>query len=248
MPGYENGRPLPVHLLDIKALPELRGIVERDHEIEIGALTTIEQIRANSAINTLFTALVEAADQFAGPQIRHRATIGGNLVNASPAGDTLPPLYAYGAVVKITGPAGERTVPLEEFITGPGQTTLAPGELVQSVILPKLRHRSLFYKLGLRQAMAIAVVNFAITYAVKNGAFSHLAIAAGAVAPKVVLLDTLTEALVSRGATIDDAMHLVDNDISPIDDLRAPADYRRTVLKNVLAYTLRNLLGGGNGR
>ncbi len=244
MPGYEQGRALPEYLIDVKSVPELCGVVERDTEVEIGALTSIESLKRSATIRRHFPALAMAADNFAGVQIRHRATIGGNIVNASPAGDTLPPLYAFDASLKIAGPDTERTIPIEDFIQGPGKVDLGPLEVLQSIILPKHHHQSTFYKLGLRRAMAVAVVSFALVYEQKGRSFSHLAVAAGAVAPGVVYLSSLVRTALEDTSTLDSAMDLVDKDIAPIDDLRATADYRRTVLKNVLRHALGSLLEG----
>jgi len=248
VPRYEQGLALPEHIIDIKAIPELGGIVERETHVEIGALTSIESLKKSAAIRKHFPALHMATDDFAGVQIRHRATLGGNIVNASPAGDTLPPLYACNAAVNIAGPRTERTVPIDAFIQGPGKVDLRPGELLRSVTLPRHHHRATFYKLGLRQAMAIAVVNFAVVYSLRGQTFSHLTIAAGAVAPRVVYLNALAQAVMNERSALDSAIGLVDRDIAPIDDIRAGAEYRRKVLKNILRYTLGNLLEGGGER
>lgn len=244
MPGYEQGRALPEHLIDIKAIPGLDGIVDRDTEVEIGALTSIESLKKSAAIQEHFPALAMAAKNFAGVQIRHRATIGGNIVNASPAGDTLPPLYAFDASVQIVGPDTERTIPVTDFIQGPGKVDLGPREVLRSVILPKGDHQSTFYKLGLRRAMAVAVVSFAVVYAWRGRHFSTLAIAAGAVAPTVVYLNALSRVIMEDPSALDSAIDLVDEEIAPIGDLRGTADYRRTVLKNILKFTLESLPEG----
>ncbi len=244
MPGYERGRALPEHLIDIKAIPGLDGIVDRDTEVEIGALSSIESLKRSATVRRHFPALAMAAGNFAGVQIRHRATLGGNIVNASPAGDTLPPLYAFDASVQIVGPDTERTIPVTDFIQGPGKVDLGPRELLRSVILPKRHLQSTFYKLGLRRAMAVAVVSFAVVYARRNRHFSNLAIAAGAVAPRVVYLNALSRVVIEDPSALGSAIDLVDEDVAPIDDLRASADYRRTVLKNMLKYTLESLPEG----
>ncbi len=234
---------MPSHLVDLKGLSELTGVHDDEGKITIGALTTLAELERHPLVQQHCPALAAAAREFAGVQIRHRATLGGNIVNASPAGDTLPPLYAHDARIRIAAPDGERELPLAELVTGPGETVLAPGELLTTVVIPKRPGSSIFYKLGLRSSMAIAVVNFALTAVVEGGGFSQLAVAAGAVAPTVVSLRRFTDALVA-GATLTEALPLVDEDITPISDLRATAEYRRRVLKNLLEYTLASVLKG----
>jgi len=243
-PAWEQGRPLPQHLVDMKKLTSLRGIRSQGEYLTIGALTTVESLKRDPILQSRFGALHQAARQFAGVQIRHRATLGGNLCNASPAGDLLPGLFVHNAELLILGPNGERIVPVAGFIQGPGKTVLAPGEIVTAVRLPHPQGKSMFYKLGLRQAMAIAVVNFAITWEVKGtGTFKALTIAAGAVAPTVVYLENFTRSIL-EGSTLQEALPLIDQDIAPIDDLRATAEYRRKVLKNLIGYYLDRILSG----
>ncbi|UCD38832.1 MAG: FAD binding domain-containing protein [Fidelibacterota bacterium] len=248
IPKYEKGHALPEHLIDIKAIPELQGIVDGENSIEIGSMTTIESLKRSAMIRRYFPALAMAADSFAGAQIRNRATLGGNIANASPAGDTLTPLYAYDTMVRITGRDSDRTVPLSDIVRGPGEVNLRPGQLLQTVILPKSGRSSFFYKLGLRRAMAIAVVNFAVVYSIADHHYTDLVITAGAVAPRVVYLSSLTGAILDDGLPRREYMALVDADISPIDDIRASAEYRRMALKNLVDHYLRHLLERGHGR
>ena len=248
IPRHERGEILPGYLIDIKALKELQGITDEQDAIEIGSMTTIETLKHDEIIRQYFPALAMATDIFAGVQIRHRATLGGNIVNASPAGDTLPPLYAHNAIARLISTSGERLVPLAEFIQGPGHAGLNPGELLQAIIIPKTNRHSFFYKLGLRRAMAIAVVNFAIAYTTADHSFTDLMIAVGAAAPRVVYLNSLTEAILSDGLPHHEVLDLIDKDIDPIDDIRGSAAYRRMVLKNLLGYYLSQLLEQSNGR
>ncbi|MFQ6608862.1 MAG: FAD binding domain-containing protein [Fidelibacterota bacterium] len=241
MPRWELGRSLPQYIIDVKKIVDFTGIKEGSDEITIGALTTIQDMLYSNIIQNEFTALSDAASQFAGVQIRNRATIGGNICNASPAGDLLPGLYVYNAKVVLTGPAGTRQLPISEFITGPGETKLLPNEILASIKLPVQNIKSTFYKLGLRQAMAISVINFAITYKKNSsGSFSELTIAAGAVAPTVVALNQFTKAVV-EGIDIVEAIELVNENIAPIDDIRATAQYRSKALKNALIYYTQHL-------
>ena len=242
MSRYENGLSLPENLIDLKKLSDFMGITETDTEVEIGALTSIESLKKSSLIHDLFHALWQATSQFAGVQIRHRATLGGNICNASPAGDTLPALYTHEARLRLISYDGQRELAIGDFITGPGTTALQDSEILQAVILPKNSGFSTFYKLGLRQAMAISAVNFAAVGTINSHGFSQLKIAAGAVAPTVKYLNHFAEAAQNNSNTIDDIIDLVEHDISPIDDIRASANYRRRALKNLLIFTLTEML------
>lgn len=180
IPRYEGGHKLPGAIVDLKKLADFTGIKMVGDNIEIGAGTSIEEIKSSAIIKKHFNALYQSTLDFGSVQIRNRATIGGNICNASPAGDTLPALYSFNATVLLYHRNGERTLPLNEFILGPGKTVLRDGEILQTVILPLTTSNSMFYKLGLREAMAISVLNFAIVYN-KN----ELTIAIGAVAPTI---------------------------------------------------------------
>lgn len=239
MPSYERGLSLPDHLIDLKYLPDLNAIKVSDNMIEIGALTIVQAIHDHAIVQSEFTALHESAHDFAGAQIRHRGTIGGNICNASPAGDLLPVLYAFEANIEITSKAGARTLPISEFILEPGKTALRDGELVTSILLPRKNLNSRFQKVGLRQSMAISVLNVAFVWRVKNDMMNPLTIAAGAVAPTVVTLDTFTSAYINSPEELFHHMSLIDETISPIDDIRATANYRRTVLLNLIKDFLK---------
>ncbi len=230
MPRFERDLPLPDHLIDLKKLSELSSIVVSDEQIEIGALATIQGLHDHSIIQDEFVAIYEAAHEFAGAQIRHRGTIGGNICNASPAGDLLPPLYAFGAVLTLAGPSGKRQLPIHEFILGPGKTVLMDSELLVSITLERKQLQSQFQKVGLRQSMAISVVSLAFVWG-EN--MQNLTIAIGAAAPTVVTLDSINPARLSN------QIDLIDIAIAPIDDIRATAKYRIRVIKNLILEFLR---------
>ncbi len=242
VPRYEQGADLPDLLIDVKAVNELKGIDESNGAVEIGSLTTLSQILENDDIRDRYTSLHQAARDFAAVQIRNRATIGGNICTASPAGDLLPPLYAIGAQLKISSGNGERTLPIIEFIKGPGNTDLRKGEFLRSVILPGDNSISLFVKLGLREAMAISVLSYAIRCRIEGGRFTLLNIAAGAVAPTVRMLTSCTDAILKDSTNLAAAVSLVDMDIAPIDDIRASAGYRRKAIARMLRASLEELL------
>ncbi len=248
MPRFEQGQPLPEKLIDIKKIPGLSGITDTEDHIEIGALTTLEEIRRSPIVKEHLPALLQAANYFAAIQIRNRATIGGNICNASPAGDTLPVLYVLDARLHISALNSERKLHIKDFITGPGQTGLQSGEILARITIPKPGGIQRFFKLGLREAMAISVVNFAMIAQINlSGQFTVLKIAAGAVAPTIVYLSKLVKAIVEGEMQVSQAIDKVDSDITPIDDIRASAQYRRKVLKNVLQFELEQILTDQNG-
>ncbi len=229
----------PGVIVDIKKIPQLSGIEEDKEFVTIGALTTIQEIKNSAILQKHFSAIAQAADQFAGVQIRHRATIGGNICNASPAGDLLPGLYAHNGELTLVGENGKRSISIVDFIRAPGKTAIKPHEILTSIKLKKEGEKSIFYKLGLRQSMAISVVNFAIAYARNSdGEYVSLTIAAGSVAPTIVYLKDVAKSVLA-GKTVEESIELVGNDINPIDDIRATGNYRCRALKNVLGYYFR---------
>ncbi len=231
IPRYERGQKLPETIIDLKKLPDFTGIKKVGDNIEIGAGTTIEELKNNDLIKTHFNALFQSTTDFGSVQIRNRATIGGNICNASPAGDTLPVLYAFNAKLLLRNKNGDRTVPIDEFVLGPDKTAIKKGEILQAVILPLSNSNSIFYKLGLREAMAISVINFTIVYDQ-----NQLTITLGAVAPTIIKLTGLEK------YNIDQILEKVDSAISPIDDIRATARYRRKVLQNMLRFELSKIV------
>ncbi len=244
MPGYEQGQSLPDYLIDIKQLSELQGITATDEYVVIGGLTTIEELYQSHLIRQDYPALGQATQTFAGVQIRNRATLAGNIGNASPAGDMLPALYLYHAKVHLVSHHAARTIRLVDFISGPGKTILEPDELIHSIHLPQITGSSRYYKLGLRDAMAISVVNYALRYTQTEDQLTGLEITAGAVAPTIVFLDSLTEAVLAGESDPGVWDQLIQQDISPIDDIRASAAYRRKVLSRLIINHLQNLETG----
>ncbi len=234
----------PPNLIDIKHLPELSTVSVFEDELRIGALTTLEEIRQHELIKAEFHALHQAACQFAGLQVRNRATLGGNICNASPAGDTLPALHAFESTLLLAGPAGQREVSIGEFILAPGKTDLHPDELLLCINLPRQNRESDFFKLGLRDSMAIAVVNLATAYSLNGSGFKYLQMAAGAVAPTIVTLDHYTAAVLERSSVSEVPTGLIEQDIQPIDDIRASAGYRSKVLQRIAAAQLSEILDG----
>lgn len=241
MPRYEQGRPLPDNLIDIKYLADIQGITATDEGVKIGGLTTIEELYHSDLIRQNYPALWQATRDFAGVQIRNRATLAGNIANASPAGDTLPALYLYHAKLHLVSLHTSRTIRLMDFIAGPGRTILEPGELIHSIFLPQSLGVSSFYKLGLREAMAISVISYAMRYIQTDDQLTDLEITVGAVAPTVVFLDSLTEMVLAREENPTHWDGAIQQDISPIDDIRATAAYRKKVISQLIINELQKL-------
>jgi CO/xanthine dehydrogenase FAD-binding subunit len=220
-------------VIDISDLEDLRGITQDGDWISIGALTTHRQILQAPLLQKHNPALVAAAASIGCDQTRNRGTLGGNIANASPAGDTIPPLLVFDAEVALNGPEVRRTLPLEEFITGPGETRMQTDEFIHSLKFRKLSGAwgAAFEKLGKRSGMAISVANAAAAVVLNSkGRIEHARLALGSVAP-VVLRCADAEAFLSGRVptqeTLQEAANLCASGISPISDVRATADYRR---------------------
>lgn len=226
-------------VIDLLGIPELRGIHEVDGALEIGAATTFTEIRGSAAVRTAFPALVDAAGQVGGWQIQNRATLGGNLANASPAGDSLPVLLALDAVVIAAGRQGLREIPYSAFHTGYRKTALEQGEIIVRIRLPYLPAGSIqaFRKVGTREAQAISKVVVALAGRVSDGRIADLRLAAGSVAAVPVRLRAAEEAVRGRAPgkeAADRAGREAAGEVQPIDDVRSTAEYRRFALERVV--------------
>jgi len=214
--------------LDLSGLRALRGIRRgAGQTLVIGALTTFAELGRHPLVRRHAPTLAQAARQVGGVQIQNRATLGGNIANASPAADGVPVLAAADARLWLASAGGERRVPVTAFFTGYRQTALLPGELIRAIELPPPSGRPWFRKVGTRAANAIAKVVLAGV----RDALPRLAI--GSVAPTVLRLPR-TEAALAAGASPDQAAAVLDTEIAPIDDLRSTAAYRRQVAANLL--------------
>ncbi len=247
MPQSKTGRARfqPV-LMNIRRIAELRGIGAADGGVRLGALTTITELLDSAMVKTRFHALWQAADHFASDQLRNVATIGGNICNASPAGDTLVPLLVFNARVVLASEANgvvtTRTLPLAEFFVGPGRTQRRPSELLTAVELPLPPDGfvSEFYKFGTRPALDIATIAIGLG-AVRDGdRLRDVRIAFGAVAPRPIRAPKTEAALEAKPlpAAIEPALAAADADIQPISDIRASAWYRRELVHNILRRML----------
>jgi len=226
--GLQFGAVDATAFLDLWGLDELRGICAAAGGVRLGALTTYTEIRASRLVQARVPMLAAAASEIGGTQIQNRGTLGGNLANASPAGDTLPVLLAADASLILQSATGERRVPLSGFYTGYRQSVRRPDELIAAIEIPALAGRQWWRKVGTRRAQAISKVMMA---GVRGDA---VRVAIGAVAPTVVLAAQASAAL-SAGRTIAEAQAALAADIAPIDDLRSTAEYRRAVAAHLLA-------------
>jgi len=217
--------------LDLWRLDALRRIEARGDVLSIGALATHADIIRSPLVRARVAMLAAASRVVGGVQIQNRGTLGGNVANASPAGDTLPVLAAADAVVVLQSAAGTRRVPFTGFYTGYRQSVRRPDELVAALEVPRLRGRQFFRKVGTRAAQAISKVVIAGVVG------DEVRVALGSVAPTVVRA-LRTEAALARGATLADAQRTLMDEIAPIDDIRSTAEYRRRVAANLLARLL----------
>jgi len=237
------GRAIDENVLDIGGIDALRGITAGPDSWWLGATTTWSEL-LDAELPSLFDGLKQAAREIGGRQIQNTGTIAGNLCNASPAADGVPPLLALDATVQLAGRAGTRRLPLASFITGNRRTVLAPGELLIAIHVPKpaLDARSAFLKLGARRYLVISIAMAAATLEIEHGRVIAARVAVGACSAVAQRLPALEAALV--GATVDSLATRVEAwqlaPLSPIDDVRGSASYRREAVVTLL----RRLLAG----
>lgn len=248
-----DGRKRAATLVDLDRL-DLAGVRETNGGIEIGAATPMDRIAADPRIRRLHPALAEAAAQIGAWPIQCRATLGGNLANASPAADTAPALLVADASLTLVSHGGTRKVPVEEFFRAPGRSALAPAELILSVLLPTpseergLRAFESFVKVGSRREQIISMVSLAGRALVAgDGTFSEVRLAFGSVAPTPVRARRTEHLITGRRPDAElrrEATRVLQDDISPIDDVRAPAGYRRIACAVLLARFLEEAAHG----
>jgi CO/xanthine dehydrogenase FAD-binding subunit len=252
-PQTESGmRHYQAKLLNIRRIAGLGGIEAEGDEVRIGAVTTISDIRRNPALARIASVLVEAADHFASEQIRNAASVGGNLCNASPAGDMIPPLLVLGASVELAcwrgGAMKTRRIPLERFFVGPGKSVKLPEELLTAIVFdrPAADFVGRFRKSGPRPALEISTVSVALGARVADGRLSNVRVAMGSVAPtplRAVHVEAALEGKLLDAATIAAAVAAAADDAKPIDDVRASAWYRGHLVRVFLEEVLNDVRG-----
>lgn len=242
----EAGKLAHKNYLNIWNLAALRGIEVSAEHVILGALTTYTDIQSHPILRSEFPMLCQAASETGGLAIQNRGTLGGNIVNASPAADSPPALLAYNAELELLSVRGSRWVPYQSFHTGYKQTIMQPDELLARIRLPRLWPDLIHYyrKVGTRKAQAISKICLAATARVSAGSVDNIRIAFGSVAP-VPLRCRKTEAAL-QGTTLDEsdiekARTELSLEIVPIDDIRSTRDYRLKVSLNLLEDFLRQL-------
>jgi carbon-monoxide dehydrogenase medium subunit len=224
-------------VVNIKCVPGLTGITDDREGTTIGALTTFRAIETHRGVYRRYPALVEAARVVAGVQLRNLATIGGNLGNASPSADSVPPLVALGAWVDIASANGTRTERVEDCIVAPGRTMLKAGEIFAAIRIPAPAPRSgnAFARFSPRSAMDIGIASVAVAITLDaDGRCTACRIALGAVSPAPLRAEMAERRLIGERLTqalSDEAGNLADAAALPISDIRASADYRRRIIR-----------------
>lgn len=239
-------RESPARLVGLGNIDGLRGIAAGPDRVEIGARTTVSDLLASPEIAAAAPALVQAAGVFAGQMVRNAATVAGNIACGSPAADLVPPLLSLDAEVTLASKSGRRTVPLDEYYRGYKQDVRRPDELIAKISWPRLPAGAAnsFYKLARRKGDAITITGVAVTIAAANGKCTMARIALGAVAPVVMRAKKAEAMLAGHALTaelIAGAAATAAGECSPIDDIRASAEYRRHTVE---ALT-RRLVGQG---
>lgn len=240
---YQNEPDGSLTVVDITSIADLGRIVEEPDGVRIGAAVRLADLGNSEVIQERLPVLADGAKSVAGPQIRNLATLGGNVCNASPSADTVAPLLVLDAQAIIRSREGQREVPLVEFFVGPGQTVLAPGELLEELFVPWPVPGSVssYTKLSPRKAMDLAIVGVAVALG-RNGGALQTRIGLVAVAP-TPLRATTAEAHVEAAGLVDsevanEAGRLAAQAASPIDDVRATADYRRAMVDRLVTRML----------
>ena len=248
VPDVLYGRNKTELAVDISRLTELRFIEENDGRIRLGALTTVTDLLDSEFIRSAGLPLYECALDFAGPMVRNRATVAGNLMDASPAADLAPPLLAQAGEVELTSAGGTRTLPLPEFFLDYRKTAVRPGELMTAVSFRSLgpNDQAAYYKLQLRRAMAISVVSVAVALWMDGELCEDAGIGLGAVAAVPYRAEAAEAPLRGRAiseAEIELASQAAAESARPIDDVRASAGYRKKMCGVLVKRLLRKALG-----
>jgi len=243
---FNAGRLSGGRFLDLSRIEELRGIAEDETGFRFGALATFSEVRECTAVHRHLPNLIKSARATGSLAIQNRGTLGGNIVNASPAADTPPSLLAYGAELELVSLRGRRTVPYDSFHREYKQMDLAPDELVSGIRVPKPQGLGFhFYrKVGTRQAQAISKLCLAAYARIEKGQVAEFRIGLGSVAPFPLRARGTEAAILGQplnALPVEAARAALMADISPIDDIRSTAHYRRTVTGNVLVQMLEEL-------
>lgn len=247
LPNIRDKKWDPKLLVNIMDIAELNYINKKGNKICIGATTTITDLCDSEIISKEFKVLHQTAQEFADPIIRNRATVGGNLADASPAADLATPLLALGALLKVESAEKKREILLQDFFIGPGKMVLHAEEMITGIEFENnsQNRNGYFIKLGLRKAMAISVATVAVTLKVEEDRIVNIRIAMGSVAPTPIRLN-LTEVFLKNkevdNRLTEKAVKIVREDINPISDIRASAEYRRYISGILFKRAFKRLL------
>lgn len=250
MVRYRKGPGLAVEpgqdILFLNRVPELSGIRKESETLIIGAATPYTEILRNGDVPEI---LKQACRLIGAPAVQNAGTLGGNICNASPAADSLPPLVILDAAVKVQSTDNTRIVPVGDFVTGPGTTDLKPDELVTEIQIPHVRmNRSAYRKIGTRKANALSKASFAALADVEQGMLADIRMAMGAVSPTVVRCPDLEELITGKPVAelkqhVPDLLRLYAERLHPITDQRSDERYRKTVCLNLIqTFIIREVI------
>ncbi len=243
-PKIRRGALKDADFIDLTAMPHPEPYCDGSGALHLpGAITAASLAAGSGKMLKKWPLLAEGARHLGSPQIRNRATLAGNICTASPCADMTTALSPYNPEVKLSSAAGSRLLPLKEFLTGPGRTAKAADEWLEEVILPLPPEGvfSKFSKTGRRNALIIAVASMALNILLKKGKVEHIALAFGSVAPTVLRAQKVEEFLLGKELSADliaQAADIAYNEVKPINDQRATAEYRRQVCRDFLAAAL----------
>lgn len=245
IPDLRAGAIDPSALIDLSHLKSLSYIKEERRKIRVGALTTISELATSNVIQKNASILSQACHQLGNPLVRNRATLAGNLADASPAADTAVPLLALEAFVLIRG-GKEKQVPIDQFFIGPNRTVLKPEEIIKEIYFsrPNSNIRMAYAKLGLRNSMAISVVSLALSMEMEKGFCKKARIGLGAVAPTPIRAYRTEEMLENKEIDerlLETCCETIAKEIHPISDIRASAGYRREATSVLLKRLIRQV-------
>ncbi len=234
--------------LDLKNLTELKKIELNSSEVSIGAMITHSQLEKSPQIKNYFPILSRAAAEIGSPQIRNRGTIGGNIVNASPAGDLLSPLIAYEAKLVLLSSDEKNIIPAEQFFTGPKKTILKPNQLLTQIILPLPPQNcySSWVKVGKRKALAISTIALAMVVKMSedNQIIQGAKVCLSSIAPTPLEIKEVREEMIGKTfsqVNFTKLAQLVEDKISPIDDIRGTKEYRKEVARRIMIHCLEEI-------
>ena len=251
LPNLRAKKVSPHALIDLSRIDSLSFIKAEEGGIRIGALTPIAEIADSKILLKKTPILCEAAQKLGNPLVRNRATLGGNLANASPAADTAVPLLALDASVEVQGFGSRKSrIPLDQFFLGPNRNALEPGELIRGVYLPRPNSgaKMVYRKMGLRKAMAISVISLGVVLEMRRAVCRRIRIAFGAVAPKPIRAYQAENILLDKEITPDLLQACgsqAEKEIFPIADIRGGAEYRRAMASVLLQRALGEALEMG---